>query len=85
MLCTTIFMISSRYHTLPGVGGISCGYYIHQRLWHHWEHLQRVMLGHEKTSSAKTRTLGTIESFLLISEWNPRATLFPPDTDGRDA
>ncbi|PVH77345.1 hypothetical protein DL98DRAFT_638236 [Cadophora sp. DSE1049] len=86
MLCTTILMISSRYHTLPGVGGISRGYYIHQRLWHHCEHLlQRVMLGQEKTSSAKTRTLGTIESFLLISEWNPRAILFPPDTDGWDA
>lgn len=86
MLCTTILMISSRYHTLPGVGGVSRGYHIHQRLWHHCEHLlQRVMLGQEKYSSAKTRTLGTVESFLLISEWTPRAILFPPDSDGWDA
>jgi len=86
MLCTTILMISSRYHTLPGVGGISRGYHIHQRLWRHCEHLiQRVMLGQEKFSTAKTRTLGTIESFLLISEWTPRAILFPPESDGWDA
>jgi hypothetical protein len=43
------------------------------------------MLGQEKFSSAKTRTLGTIESFLLISEWTPRAILFPPDADGWDS
>lgn len=86
MLCTSILMISSRYHTLPGVGGISRGYHIHQRLWQHCEHLlQRVMLGQEKYSTAKTRTIGTIEGLLLISEWNPRAILFPPDSDGWDA
>jgi len=43
------------------------------------------MLGQEKYSSAKTRTVGTIESFLLISEWTPRAILFPPDADGWDS
>lgn len=86
VLCTTILMISSRYHTLPGVGGNSRGYHIHHRLWHHCEHLiNRIVLGQEKYSTAKTRTLGSIEALLLISEWHPRAILFPPETDGWDA
>ncbi|KAH9217564.1 C6 transcription factor [Leptodontidium sp. 2 PMI_412] len=86
VLCTTILMISSRYHTLPGVGGKSRGYHIHHRLWHHCEHLiNRIVLGQEKYSTAKTRTLGSIEALLLISEWHPRAILFPPETDGWDA
>ncbi|KAK0101082.1 hypothetical protein ONS95_012934 [Cadophora gregata] len=86
VLCTTILMISSRYHVLPGVGGNSRGYHIHHRLWHHCEHLiNRIVLGQEKYSTAKTRTLGSIEALLLISEWHPRAILFPPETDGWDA
>ncbi|KAK2743768.1 hypothetical protein FQN57_004705 [Myotisia sp. PD_48] len=86
VLCCTILMISSRYHTLPGVGGSSRGFFIHQRLWHHCQHLiMRVMLGQEKGSKAKTRTVGTIEALLLMSEWHPRSLHFPPDSDGWDS
>ncbi|WEW54851.1 hypothetical protein PRK78_000277 [Emydomyces testavorans] len=86
VLCCTILMISSRYHTLPGVGGASRAFFIHQRLWQHCQHLiMRVMLGQEKGSKAKTRTIGTIEALLLMSEWHPRSLHFPPESDGWDS
>ncbi|KAJ3522709.1 hypothetical protein NM208_g12742 [Fusarium decemcellulare] len=40
--------------------------------------------GQEKTSTSKTRVIGTIESLMLISDWHPRALHFPPETDGWD-
>lgn len=45
----------------------------------------RLILGQEKSSKAKTRTLGTIEALLLMSEWHPRALHFPPESDGWDS
>ncbi|KAF2146095.1 uncharacterized protein K452DRAFT_315350 [Aplosporella prunicola CBS 121167] len=85
-LCCTILALSSRYHVLPGIGGASRGYFIHHRLWEHCQHLiMRIMLGQEKSSPAKTRTVGSIEALLLISEWHPRALHFPPESDGWDA
>jgi hypothetical protein len=47
----------------------------------------RLMLGQERSSSSKfnTRTLGTIEALLLISEWHPRSLHFPPENDGWDS
>ncbi|KAJ5102189.1 hypothetical protein NUU61_004411 [Penicillium alfredii] len=86
MLCCTILMISSRYHTLPGAGGCSRAFFIHNRLWQHCQHLLlRLMLGQEKISKAKTRNIGSIEALLLMAEWHPRALQFPPDTDGWDS
>lgn len=86
MLCYTILMISSRYHTLPGVGGYSRSFFIHHRLWQHCQHLLlRITLGQEKISKAKTRTIGSIEALLLMSEWHPRALQFPPEADGWDS
>ncbi|OBT62120.1 hypothetical protein VE03_08313 [Pseudogymnoascus sp. 23342-1-I1] len=67
------------------MGGISRAHFIHGRLWQHLEHLiSRVIFGQEKISTAKTRTLGTIESLLLMTEWHPRALHFPPESDGWD-
>ena len=84
-LCSTILMISSRYNVLPGVGGASRGYFIHDRLWEHCQRfVMRIMLGQEKASNAKTRTVGSIEALLLISEWHPRALHFPTASDGWD-
>lgn len=78
-------MISSRYHVLPGQGGVSRAGFIHSRLWKHCEHLiQRITFGAEKYSLARTRTLGSIRAFLLITEWHPRALHFPPENDGWD-
>ncbi|KAF6512935.1 hypothetical protein HZS61_007741 [Fusarium oxysporum f. sp. conglutinans] len=85
MLCCTLLMISSRFFTLPGAGGTSRSHYVHQRLWSHCEVLiRRILLGQEKTSTSQTRTIGTIESLILISDWHPRALHLPPETDGWD-
>jgi len=86
LLCCTILMLSSRYHVLPGSGGASRSYYIHDRFWKHCQHLiSRLMFGQEKGSLAKTRTVGSIEALLLLSEWHPRALHFPPEADGWDS
>ena len=70
---------------LPGAGGTSRSHYSHQRLWNHCEVLiRRILLGQEKTSTSKTRSIGTIESLMLISDWHPRAIHLPPETDGWD-
>lgn len=86
VLCCALLVISSRAFILPGAGATTRSHNIHQRLWQYYELLlKRVVLGQEKHSSAKTRTLGTIESFLLLSDWHPRAIHLPPETEGWDA
>jgi hypothetical protein len=67
-------MVSSRYHVLPGIGGLSRAHFIHARLWRYCEHLiQRITFGQEKFSAVKSRTLGTIKALTLMTEWHPRA------------
>ncbi|KAF2154262.1 hypothetical protein K461DRAFT_125631 [Myriangium duriaei CBS 260.36] len=86
LLCCTILLISSRYHSLTGAHGGSRTTYIHDRMWKHCQHLLlRLMLGQEKLSSARTRTLGSVEALILLSEWHPRALHFPPESDGWDS
>ncbi|KAF2652949.1 hypothetical protein K491DRAFT_634608 [Lophiostoma macrostomum CBS 122681] len=86
MLLCMILTISSRYHALPTNGGCARGYLIHQRLWDHCLHLlMRLVLGSEKYSKAKTRTLGMVEALLLLTEWLPRAIYAPPPSDGWDS
>ncbi|EED23102.1 C6 transcription factor, putative [Talaromyces stipitatus ATCC 10500] len=85
-LCCTILMISSRYHVLPGIGGASRSFFIHNKLWTHCQNLiMRLMLGQERSSRGSIRTLGTIEALLLISEWHPRSLHFPPENDAWDS
>ncbi|KAH6976036.1 hypothetical protein BKA56DRAFT_552471 [Ilyonectria sp. MPI-CAGE-AT-0026] len=86
LLCSVILMISTRYHLLPGSGGIARNALLHHRLWEHCQHLvMRIMFGQEKRSKAKTRTRGSIEALLLMIEWHPRAIHFPPASDGWDS
>lgn len=62
------------------------GYFIHERLWTHVQHLiLRIILGQEKNSKGKTRTPGTIEALLLLTDWHPRSLAFPPPIDGWDS
>ena len=42
----------------------------------------RVMYAQDREANAKTRNIGTIESFLLMTEWQTRDLHFPPDDDG---
>jgi len=84
-LCVTILMISSRYNVLPGVGGASRGYFVHDRLWEQCQRfIMKIMLGQVKPSKAQSRTIGSIEALLLLSEWHPRALHFPTAADGWD-
>ncbi|KAF2268918.1 hypothetical protein CC78DRAFT_558083 [Lojkania enalia] len=84
-LCVTILMVSSRYNVLPGVGGASRGYFVHDRLWEQCQRfIMKLMLGQVKPSKAQTRTIGSIEALLLLSEWHPRALHFPTASDGWD-
>jgi hypothetical protein len=86
LLCSTILSISARHMPLPGPTGATHSAFIHGRLWKHVEHLiQRITFGTEKFSSAKSRTLGSIQALLLTIEWHPRSLHFPPDNDGWDA
>ena len=85
-LCCTILAMSSRYHILPGIGGVLRSTIIHDRLWRYTQDLlTRTMFGQEKGSSPKTRSIGTVEALLLISEWHPRSLHFPPDNYGWDS
>jgi hypothetical protein len=86
LLCCMILTISSRYNVLPVSGGESRGHMIHARMWDHCLHLMmRILLGQEKASKAKTRTIGSIEALLLLTEWQPRALHVPPAADGWDS
>jgi hypothetical protein len=82
MLCTTILTISSRYHILSEDGGMLRSDDIHRKFSLYWKMLfMRVMYAQETEANAKTRGIGTIESFLLMTEWHPRSLHFPPDDD----
>ncbi|KAF2640485.1 hypothetical protein P280DRAFT_451215 [Massarina eburnea CBS 473.64] len=84
-LCVSILMVSSRYNVLPGVGGASRGYFVHDRLWEQCQRfIMKIMLGQVKPSKAQSRTIGSIEALLLLSEWHPRALHFPTAADGWD-
>ncbi|KAF5701105.1 ARO80-positive transcription regulator of ARO9 ARO10 [Fusarium mundagurra] len=86
LLCCTILMISSRFHCLQGTSSWSRSVALHTRLWEHCEHLvNRIIFGQEKKSKAKTRTLGSIQALILMTEWAPRSVYFPPKSDGWDS
>lgn len=86
MLASTILLISSRYHVLPGLAGLSKSYFLHNRLWKYWQNLMmRVMFGQEKHLKTSIRTVGAIEALLLMSEWHPRSIHFPPEGYGWDS
>jgi hypothetical protein len=75
-LANTILTISARYHTLPGIGGRSRSYAIHDRLWRY----TRNLLGKLPFSGSQAfRTYGMVESLLLLTEWHPRSYHFPDD------
>lgn len=85
LLCSTIIMISSRWHTLPVRGGLSRGYFVHEKSWKLCQRLiGRLTYGQEFGPHLKVRTVGSIEALLLMSEWHARELYFPPEDDGWD-
>ncbi|KAF4629377.1 hypothetical protein G7Y89_g8772 [Cudoniella acicularis] len=84
LLCATIFTISSRYHVLPGEGGMLRSDDIHRKFWLHWKKLYTLVLYGQESKSKNLRAVGTVESLLLMTEWHPRALHFPLDVDTSD-
>lgn len=95
MLVTTILTIASRYKWLSGPGGKTRSYMIHDRLGGalaamisrmFWAQ-EPVRFGNKgsiqrpNSSVSLLRTMGSIESLLLLSEFHPRAMHFPPADD----
>jgi hypothetical protein len=76
ILCCTILTLSTRYHLLTGVASLSRGFILHERLWDHCQSLlQRVVWGEGPRMVESRGAIGTIESFLLLTEWHPRSFL----------
>ncbi|KAL8839872.1 MAG: hypothetical protein Q9170_001552 [Blastenia crenularia] len=100
LLVVTILTIASRYMQLTGPGAKSRSYMVHERLWNYLQNMiTRMFWGQEQfgggfcgagsrkpksTVKGGLRTLGTIESLLLLSEFHPRSMHFPPGDDGDD-
>ncbi|GMG21306.1 unnamed protein product [Ambrosiozyma monospora] len=78
MLLCAILSISSRYHTMEMVNGTPHAtptnrhIEIHEQLWIYCQRLISMTVWGEQSS----RTIGTLLSFLLFTEWNPRAIHF---------
>lgn len=86
VLCTVILTLSSRYHILHGDGCVSRSHFLHNRLSTYCHSLlQRVVWGHEEEIVSSTRSLGTIEGLLLMTEWHPRSLHMPPDIEAWDS
>lgn len=75
-LANTILTISARYHTLPGIGGASRSYAIHDRLWRYTRNLLSKL---PFSGSRSIRKPAMVESLLLLTEWHPRNYHFPDD------
>ncbi|KAF3919303.1 hypothetical protein ABW21_db0200990 [Orbilia brochopaga] len=79
VLATTLLTLASRYCLLPGAGGLSRSYAIHDKLWRNLQSLfQRLMWGSEKGM----RTMGTVLALVALTEWHCRGLHFPGEDDG---
>ncbi|KAG7819923.1 hypothetical protein KL909_004672 [Ogataea angusta] len=84
MLLCSILTISSRYHPLEAQNR---HIEIHEQLWVYCQRLISMTVWGESSS----RSIGTLLSFLLFTEWNPRAIHFRwsdyanmPDDEGQE-
>ncbi|EXJ76629.1 uncharacterized protein A1O5_01137 [Cladophialophora psammophila CBS 110553] len=73
VLCSTILMVSCRYHHLTGDGSLSRGFLLHERLWKYCQTLfNQIWWGEERRTRPHIRTVGAIQSLFLLAEWHPR-------------
>lgn len=70
LLCT-VLTIASRYKPSDAIGLVESNdqFAVHDALWLHCQE----MISQSVWGEASTRSLGTVFSFLLFTEWNPRA------------
>jgi hypothetical protein len=93
-LLVVMLTISSRYMKLSGTAASSRQSAIHDKLWIHLRGMvERTLWAQEQFGGGLCgagpkskdfqglRTDGTIEGFLLLTEWHPRALHFPPSND----
>jgi hypothetical protein len=93
-LLVVILTISSRYMKLTGPAASSRQSAIHDKLWAHLRGMvERTFWAQEQFGGGLCgagpksrdfqglRTLGTVEGFMLLTEWHPRALHFPPSND----
>lgn len=84
MLTITILAISSRYflpaapNDDPGPRATSRAYEIHMQLWQHLQNLTSRMLWAQDFGGDDIRTLGAVESLLLMTEFATRGVHLPP-------
>ncbi|KAJ4854285.1 fungal zn(2)-Cys(6) binuclear cluster domain-containing protein [Trichoderma breve] len=78
ILTVTLLTISSRYCQLPGTGGICRSHAVPEQLWTYLRGMIERCLWGQEAFGGSLRTLGTIESLLILTEWHPRALHFPP-------
>jgi hypothetical protein len=93
-LLVVILTISSRYMKLSGTAASSRQSAIHDKLWAHLRGMvERTFWAQEQFGGGLCgagpksrdlqglRTLGTVEGFMLLTDWHPRALHFPPSND----
>ena len=96
-LATTLLAIASRYVNLPGPGGHSRSYAIHDMLWRELRRgLESViwggggggppsrggLAGLGNSPGKGLRTLGTVEALMVLTEWHVRNLHFPVGGEG---
>ena len=96
MLTVTILTIAARYMRMTGARSNSRPHAIHHKLWSYLQGMiNRLVWGQERFdndlsnagadidpySRKGLRTMGTVESLMLLTEWHPRSLHFPPDDD----
>ncbi|KAF8423473.1 hypothetical protein BGX38DRAFT_1048964, partial [Terfezia claveryi] len=96
-LATTLLAIASRYVNLPGPGGHSRSYAIHDMLWRELRRgLESVIwggggggppsrggsVGLGNAQGKGLRTLGTVEALMVLTEWHVRNLHFPVGGEG---
>ncbi|VUC25556.1 unnamed protein product [Clonostachys rosea] len=78
LLCAAILMISSRYRLIPGIGGLSRGTIIHERLWKECAVSIEEIVTCSDLSALDDDTFleSSIQALLLMVDWKPRAIHF---------
>jgi hypothetical protein len=89
-LATAILCVASRYMKLPGPGGGSRSFAIHDMLWREVRNaFERLIWGggcgtRPISNGRGLRTIGTVEGLLILTEWHVRGLHFPMDVEESD-
>ena len=95
MLTVTILTIAARYKKLSGPGKEARTIMVHEKLWAYLQNMvTRMFWGQERygggfsgaarkpSGQRGLRSIGTVESLFLLSEFHPRSMHFPPGEVG---